>query len=105
MENYYWNEEDIRDSNKLYILIIYDITSNKRRSHFVKYLLGIGMRVQKSAFEAVVSMRLYRKLLKDVHRYINEDEDSVRVYRLMGNSEVSLFGKNIDFEEEELIIL
>ena len=29
MENYYWNEEDIRDSNKLYILIIYDIASNK----------------------------------------------------------------------------
>lgn len=105
MENYYWNEEDIRDSNKLYILIIYDIASNKRRSRFVKYLLRIGMRVQKSAFEAVVPMRIYKKLLKDVHRYINEDEDSVRVYRLVGNSEVSLFGKNIDFEDEELIIL
>ena len=62
MENYYWNTKDTIEK-KLYILIIYDIVNNKKRTAFAKKMSGYGFRVQKSAFEALISEHLYRKLL------------------------------------------
>lgn len=36
MENYFWNTESDPVEKKLYILVIYDIVSNKRRVAFAK---------------------------------------------------------------------
>ena len=54
MENYFWNTETTVEK-KIYILVIYDIVSNKRRNAFAKKMNGYGFRVQKSAFEAMIS--------------------------------------------------
>lgn len=104
MENYFWNTENIQEK-KIYILIIYDIVSNSRRAAFAKKMSGYGFRVQKSAFEALVSERLYRKILNEIPQYINKEEDSVRVYKIVGYGEVTLFGSNISIENEEVIII
>lgn len=61
--------------------------------------------MQKSAFEAIIDERLYRKILKQIPKHIDENEDSVRVYKIIQKAEVSLFGKNTEVEEEELIII
>lgn len=55
MENYFWNTEEENSIKKLYILVIYDIVDNKRRVRFAKKMNGYGFRVQKSAFEAMVT--------------------------------------------------
>ena len=104
MENYYWNTKDTIEK-KLYILIIYDIVNNKKRTAFAKKMSGYGFRVQKSAFEALISEHLYRKLLSEIPRMINPGEDSVRVYKMVGYGEVSLFGNNVSIQNEELIII
>lgn len=104
MENYFWNTEENR-SKKVYILVIYDIVSNKRRTAFAKKMNGYGFRVQKSAFEAMISMRLYKDLLKEIPKLICSEEDSVRVYRIVGQGEVSLFGVNESVKNEEVIII
>lgn len=104
MENYFWNTETIKEK-KVYILIIYDIVSNKRRTAFAKKLNGYGFRVQKSAFEALVAENLYRKLLDEIPRMIDVNEDSVRIYKFKGYGEVNLFGINDSIEEEEVIII
>lgn len=104
MENYFWNTEEISEK-KVYILVIYDIVSNKRRVAFAKKMNGYGFRVQKSAFEAMISESLYRKLVAEIPQLICEEEDSVRVYRIMGYGEVSLFGVNESLEDEEVIII
>lgn len=104
MENYFWNTETIKEK-KVYILIIYDIVSNKRRTAFAKKLNGYGFRVQKSAFEALVAENLYRKLLDEIPRMIDVNEDSVRIYKFKGYGEVNLFGTNDSIEEEEVIII
>lgn len=104
MENYFWNTENIQEK-KIYILIIYDIVGNSRRAAFAKKMSGYGFRVQKSAFEALVSERLYRKILNEIPQYINKEEDSVRVYKIVGYGEVTLFGSNISIENEEVIII
>ena len=104
MENYFWNTEENR-GKKVYILVIYDIVNNKRRTAFAKKMKGYGFRVQKSAFEAMISMKLYKDLLKEIPKLICTEEDSVRVYRILGQGEVSLFGLNESIQNEEIIII
>ena len=55
MGNYFWNTEETQSVKKLYVLIIYDIVDNKKRLAFAKKLNGYGFRVQKSAFEAMIT--------------------------------------------------
>lgn len=105
MENYFWNTEQDVVEKKLYILVIYDIVSNKRRVAFAKKMNGYGFRVQKSAFEAMISEKLYRKLLVEIPKYIDSATDTVRVYKIRGSGEVSLFGISETIENEEVIIL
>ena len=71
MENYFWNTEEENSIKKLYILVIYDIVDNKRRVRFAKKMNGYGFRVQKSAFEAMVTENLYRRLLHDIQELID----------------------------------
>lgn len=105
MENYFWNTNAPSGKKKLYILVIYDITDNKRRVQFAKKMNGYGFRVQKSAFEAMISNKLYRQLLQEIPSMIDVQTDSVRVYKIQGAGEVSLFGDSICLEDEEVIIL
>ena len=64
-ETFHANECFGQDNSiKYLVLIIYDISSNKRRTKMAKLLESYGFRVQRSAFEAVVSMPEYLKLLK-----------------------------------------
>lgn len=104
MENYFWNMQEIHPVKKMYILIIYDIVNNKRRYRFAKKMKGYGFRVQRSAFEAFVSDRLYLKLMKEVPKIIDSESDSVRIYRI-GYKEVQLFGKNIKIQDRDVIIV
>lgn len=105
MENYFWNTEETQSVKKLYVLIIYDIVDNKKRLAFAKKLNGYGFRVQKSAFEAMITENLYRKLLAEIPHLIDNTSDTVRVYKIRGMGEVNLFGLSHRIEDEEVIIL
>ena len=104
LENYYWNT-GMAAEKKIYALVIYDIVSSKRRVRFAKKMNGYGFRVQKSAFEAIIPENLYRKLLAEIPQLIDREEDSVRVYKMVGYGEVSLFGQNVSVENEEVTII
>ena len=105
MENYYWNTEEGNRSKKLFVLIIYDIVSNKRRAKFAKTMNGYGFRVQKSAFEALIEEDLFQKLRKEIPKLIEPTEDSVRIYRMTGYGEVNLFGVNDKIEADDVMIV
>lgn len=45
-EEYYFQITDELESDRQFILIIYDIVDNKRRTKFAKLLEGYGKRVQ-----------------------------------------------------------
>ena len=55
MEDYFFEtlSEDSKEK-KVYVLIIYDIIENKKRTKLAKFLQGYGFRIQKSAFEAML---------------------------------------------------
>ena len=51
-------EEDeffVEDERRYIVLVIYDISENRRRAQMVKCLERYGVRVQKSAFEGFLS--------------------------------------------------
>lgn len=87
------------------VLIIYDIVNNKKRNAFAKKMAGYGYRVQKSAFEARLSMQKYHKLLEEIPALIDAAKDSVRVYKMTEFGQVSLFGQNLTIENEDVIII
>lgn len=103
IENYSLNSTDEEKRDKVLVLVIYDISDNKRRTKFVKLLNGYGFRVQKSAFEAIVTKKIYQQLLNAVQNFAVDDEN-IRVYKIIGYSEVHSFGTYRNIEDEEVII-
>ena len=78
---------------------------NKRRVRLAKKMSSYGFRVQKSAFEAMILPSLYKKLLGEIPKMIDEKVDSVRIYRIVGQGEVTMFGVNKKVEDEKIIIV
>ena len=62
---------------KFIVLIIYDIVDNKVRLKMVKFLERYGVRVQKSAFEALLNRKQYDTMIRQCSRLINQEQDCV----------------------------
>ncbi|MCI8646059.1 MAG: CRISPR-associated endonuclease Cas2 [Firmicutes bacterium] len=77
---------------------------NRRRGKMVKLFESYGNRVQKSAFEALLTLRQYNDLIPQIV-HIMDEEDNVRLYRLNSSNEIVLLGKSDTIYEEEVIII
>ena len=84
--------------------MIYDIVDNKRRNRMVKCLEAYGVRVQKSAFEALLTRRQYDKMLSESSRLIDEAVDSLRVFVLDDIIDVYTWGIG-ERKETDCVIL
>ena len=105
MENYFFDtEENPGKGLKYYVLVIYDIADNKRRTKLAKIMKSFGFRVQKSAFEARLAEIKYEKMISKLYALI-EDDDSIRVYKLRGNGAVTVIGKDECIDDEGVIII
>ena len=104
MENYFFDIQDEKKDDRVFVLIIYDIVDNGRRVKLAKYLQGYGFRVQKSAFEATIKDKVYRKMLDGLPKFVTE-EDNIRFYKIIGKGQVLNIGKEIELESDDLIII
>lgn len=105
MEDYFFSTvEENTQEKKAYVLIIYDIVDNAKRVRLAKFLQGYGFRVQKSAFESLISFPLYNKLLREIGVYVDE-EDSIRIYKIVGQGQVTILGKNEKVQNDDCIII
>ena len=100
----HWDTKEKKD-DRVYVLVIYDISSNKRRTKFAKKMNSYGIRVQRSAFEAIITRKKYEKLLNEIPRLINIKEDNVRVYKMVGYGEIKAFGNQSLLKKETVIIV
>lgn len=75
------------------IIVVYDISENKRRERLRKSLLRFGNPVQKSVFECDLTQRQIEKMER-VIRAIIVVEDNIRYYKICKNcaGEVEVFG-------------
>lgn len=103
-ENYFFEINENTESDKVFVLIIYDIADNKKRLKLSKLLLGYGFRIQKSAFEAVITKKKYKELLERLPLYTSS-EDSIRVYKIIGKGQVVSFGRTTENETEDIIVI
>ena len=87
-----------------YVLVIYDIVDNKKRTKLAKLLNGYGFRVQKSAFEAILTKPKYQKLLQNLTHILGKDDDC-RIYRIRGSGEVTIFGSGELLAAEDVVVL
>ena len=103
-EDYFFDTEQTVSEKKVFVLVIYDIIENKKRVKLAKLLLGYGFRIQKSAFEAELSEKKYEKLLEELRQF-EDEEDSIRIYRISGRGQVTVIGKDDSCTLEDIIII
>ena len=58
-EEYYFDTIEEFQSERYFVLVIYDIVDNKKRLKLSKYLLAKGIRVQKTNFEKMITKEKY----------------------------------------------
>lgn len=68
--------------NTRFLVVSYDIPSNRRRYKVMKTLEGFGTRVQYSVFECNLKPREIDDLRKRLKKLIVDSEDSLRFYFL-----------------------
>lgn len=95
----------VDEENKKVYVLTYDIVSNKTRYKLAKLISQFGFRIQKSAFEVILSKADERELVTQIERLVDPEDDLVRMYRLCGNDKILSFG-NVEkcFEEDVVII-
>lgn len=69
-------------SNKDFLLIVYDISDDRRRTKLHNALLDFGTPVQYSVFECLLTEKEQEQMKKKVMKVIRPKKDQVRFYRL-----------------------
>ena len=92
----------------MHILIAYDVSTEtpagkRRLRKIAEACLDFGQRVQQSVFECSVNDMQYEELTRRLVKIMDEQEDSLRLYRLAQPKEqfMSVYGIDtaIDFNE------
>lgn len=66
----------------MFYLVSYDVVDDRRRNKIAKRLKDYGERVQYSVFECLLDEEKIKELKEKVMLFLNEDEDSIRIYGL-----------------------
>lgn len=93
------------------ILVSYDVSTKtaegeKRLRRVAQICKDFGQRVQKSVFECSVNQAQYEELVRQLRKCIEEEEDSIRFYRLIEPRDkyVRVYGVNRDIDFEAPLI-
>ena len=83
---------------KVYVLILFDISNDKKRQMLVKTLKSYANRIQNSVFDAYLRRRQIRDLKKSLTRIcanktLDSQSDQIRIYEISSNCEMTVFGK------------
>jgi CRISPR-associated protein Cas2 len=71
--------------HKQFILVVYDISNDKRRTRLHNALLDFGTPVQYSVFECLLTREEQDKMRRKVMKTIRPRKDQVRFYPLCAN--------------------
>ena len=77
-----WHLRKGNMADKDFILVVYDISNDKRRAKLHNALLDFGTPVQYSVFECLLDDRQKERMKKKIMKVIRPREDRVRFYRL-----------------------
>ena len=89
------------------VIVSYDISNDKLRTKFAKYLSRFGHRLQYSVFEIDNSERIVDNIINDLKNKYEKSfsqEDSVIIFKLSSSCEVLRFGYAKNDEKDFIII-
>ncbi len=89
------------------VIVSYDISDNKKRAQFTKYLKRFGYRLQYSVFRIQNSKRILNNMIQDIeNRFSKEfdDSDSIYVFHLSNTCEIKKYGY-ASHEDNDLIVV
>lgn len=89
------------------VLISYDISNDKKRAKFNKYIRKFGHMLQYSVYEIENSDRILNNIISDINnKFIKsfDDSDSVYIFKLSQSCQTIKFGY-ARHEEESLLIV
>ena len=89
------------------VIVSYDISNDKLRTKFAKYLSRFGHRLQYSVFEIDNSERIVDNIVNDLKNKYDKSfsqEDSVIIFKLSSSCEVLRFGYAKNDEKDFIII-
>lgn len=89
------------------IVVSYDISDDKLRTKFSKYLSRFGHRLQYSVFEIDNSQRIIDNIVTDITNRIEKNftqEDSVIIFKMSSSCEVLRFGYAKNDEKNFIVI-
>ena len=66
----------------MFIIVCYDIASDKRRNKVAKKLKDFGERVQRSVFECILEDEKIKHLIKVITPLLDGEEDTLRIYKI-----------------------
>lgn len=96
----------------MYILVTYDINTEtksgqKRLSKIAKTCEKYGVRVQNSVFEVNIDTSHLAVLKNDLSLIMNEEEDSIRLYKLgkSYSTDLTILGKRRTVEPSRDVVL
>ncbi|NLY00657.1 MAG: CRISPR-associated endonuclease Cas2 [Rhodopirellula sp.] len=91
----------------MYVVVCYDVVSDRRRARLLKRMKGFLPHVQKSVFEGHISDSRLVEMRTMIQEAVDMDEDTVRVYHLCGRcipaTEVIGTGVYVEREEDQVI--
>lgn len=91
----------------MFILVVYDISNDKRRTKLHDALLGFGSPVQYSVFECILDGQRLDQMKKAVRKVIKPKLDRVRFYYLcqscLARTEVTS-GPEVLHETEAIVV-
>lgn len=76
--------------SKLFAVVAYDISDDKRRTKLHKALKRYGKAIQFSAFECLVTSKEFAMMIETIHRLLEKDKDKLRIYTLCDSCYVKI---------------
>lgn len=89
------------------VFISYDISDDKKRTRFSKYLSKFGYRVQYSVFRIENSDRILNNIIADIDNKFSKEfdqEDSIYILKLSSSCKIQRFGYAKNEDESILIV-
>lgn len=89
------------------VVVSYDISNDKLRTKFAKYLSRFGHRLQYSVFEIDNNEKIVNNIINDLKNKYEKSfsqEDSVIIFKLSSSCEVLRFGYAKNDEKDFIII-
>ncbi len=94
-------------ADKYFLVIVYDISNDKRRTKLHKLLKNYGSPVQYSVFEVILSMEEIKQMKKEVQKLLRPKTDHLRYYSICKTckQKTEIIGRFEVIEEQDVIVV